>query len=115
MSHTLILLRHGQSTWNLENLFTGWTDVGLKQAASVSRAMFDTLFDQICSYDPCPIIQGNVLMYRDSHHLSETFAQQLQPSMEGILGRALAATGDGGAGSCSSSSSTSIGSATVSR
>jgi 2,3-bisphosphoglycerate-dependent phosphoglycerate mutase len=29
MSHTLILLRHGQSTWNLENLFTGWTDVGL--------------------------------------------------------------------------------------
>jgi 2,3-bisphosphoglycerate-dependent phosphoglycerate mutase len=25
----LILLRHGQSTWNLENLFTGWTDVGL--------------------------------------------------------------------------------------
>jgi 2,3-bisphosphoglycerate-dependent phosphoglycerate mutase len=29
MSHSLILLRHGQSTWNLENLFTGWTDVGL--------------------------------------------------------------------------------------
>jgi 2,3-bisphosphoglycerate-dependent phosphoglycerate mutase len=26
---TLILLRHGQSTWNLENLFTGWTDVDL--------------------------------------------------------------------------------------
>jgi 2,3-bisphosphoglycerate-dependent phosphoglycerate mutase len=26
---TLILLRHGQSTWNLENLFTGWVDVGL--------------------------------------------------------------------------------------
>jgi len=29
LSHTLILLRHGQSTWNLENLFSGWTDVGL--------------------------------------------------------------------------------------
>jgi len=26
---TLILLRHGQSTWNLENLFTGWHDVPL--------------------------------------------------------------------------------------
>ena len=72
-----------------------YTDVGLKQAASVSRAMFDTLFDQICSYDPCPVIQGNVLMYRDSHHLSETFARQLQPSMERILRRAFAATGDG--------------------
>ena len=29
MSYQLILLRHGQSTWNLENLFSGWTDVGL--------------------------------------------------------------------------------------
>ena len=26
---TLILLRHGQSTWNEANLFTGWVDVGL--------------------------------------------------------------------------------------
>jgi 2,3-bisphosphoglycerate-dependent phosphoglycerate mutase len=26
---TLILLRHGQSQWNLENLFTGWVDVDL--------------------------------------------------------------------------------------
>ena len=25
----LVLLRHGQSTWNLENVFTGWTDVPL--------------------------------------------------------------------------------------
>jgi len=25
----LLLVRHGQSTWNLENLFTGWTDVDL--------------------------------------------------------------------------------------
>ncbi len=28
---TLILLRHGESTWNLENLFTGWTDVPLSE------------------------------------------------------------------------------------
>ena len=28
---TLILLRHGQSTWNLENLFTGWHDVDLTE------------------------------------------------------------------------------------
>ena len=25
----LILVRHGQSTWNLENRFTGWVDVDL--------------------------------------------------------------------------------------
>jgi 2,3-bisphosphoglycerate-dependent phosphoglycerate mutase len=27
----LILLRHGQSTWNLENRFTGWIDIGLTE------------------------------------------------------------------------------------
>ena len=27
----LILLRHGQSTWNAENLFTGWWDVDLTE------------------------------------------------------------------------------------
>jgi 2,3-bisphosphoglycerate-dependent phosphoglycerate mutase len=27
----LVLLRHGQSTWNLENLYTGWTDVDLSE------------------------------------------------------------------------------------
>ena len=29
--YKLVLLRHGQSTWNLENRFTGWTDVGLTE------------------------------------------------------------------------------------
>jgi 2,3-bisphosphoglycerate-dependent phosphoglycerate mutase len=29
---TLVLLRHGQSTWNQENLFTGWVDVDLTPA-----------------------------------------------------------------------------------
>ena len=29
MPGKLVLVRHGQSTWNLENLFTGWTDVDL--------------------------------------------------------------------------------------
>ncbi|MFL6786998.1 MAG: 2,3-diphosphoglycerate-dependent phosphoglycerate mutase [Sphingomicrobium sp.] len=29
---TLVLLRHGQSQWNLENRFTGWWDVDLSQA-----------------------------------------------------------------------------------
>lgn len=29
--HKLVLLRHGESTWNMENRFTGWTDVGLTE------------------------------------------------------------------------------------
>ena len=31
MTGTLILVRHGQSEWNLENLFTGWRDPGLTE------------------------------------------------------------------------------------
>ena len=29
MPGKLVLVRHGQSVWNLENLFTGWVDVDL--------------------------------------------------------------------------------------
>ena len=40
----LILLRHGQSEWNLKNLFTGWTDVelsarGVEEAREAGRKM----------------------------------------------------------------------------
>ncbi len=29
--HTIVLIRHGESVWNKENRFTGWTDVGLTE------------------------------------------------------------------------------------
>ena len=31
MTRTLVLVRHGQSTWNKKNLFTGWADPGLTE------------------------------------------------------------------------------------
>src|SRR6218665_1107791 len=31
MPHTLVLLRHGNSVWNQQNLFTGWVDVRLSE------------------------------------------------------------------------------------
>jgi 2,3-bisphosphoglycerate-dependent phosphoglycerate mutase len=42
----LVLLRHGQSDWNLKNLFTGWTDVdltaqGIDEAKAAARQMLD--------------------------------------------------------------------------
>ncbi len=36
--YTLVLIRHGQSTWNLENRFTGWTDVGLTEQGRAEAA-----------------------------------------------------------------------------
>lgn len=38
MSGTLVILRHGQSTWNLENLFTGWHDVALTDQGRAEAA-----------------------------------------------------------------------------
>ena len=39
MPGKLVLVRHGQSAWNLENLFTGWTDVDLtEQGREEARA-----------------------------------------------------------------------------
>ncbi len=42
--HKLVLIRHGESTWNLENRFTGWTDVpltatGVEQARAAGRLL----------------------------------------------------------------------------
>ena len=44
MGYKLVLLRHGQSIWNLKNLFTGWTDVeltdqGRKEAKEAGRQL----------------------------------------------------------------------------
>jgi 2,3-bisphosphoglycerate-dependent phosphoglycerate mutase len=51
---TLVLLRHGQSQWNLENRFTGWWDVdlspaGVEEADAAGRLMRDKGLDfDIC-------------------------------------------------------------------
>ena len=44
MDRTLVLLRHGQSEWNLKNLFTGWkdpalTEVGIKEATAAGERL----------------------------------------------------------------------------
>jgi 2,3-bisphosphoglycerate-dependent phosphoglycerate mutase len=36
--HKLVLLRHGESTWNRENRFTGWTDVDLSERGLIEAA-----------------------------------------------------------------------------
>ncbi len=49
---TLILLRHGQSQWNLENRFTGWTDVelsdaGKKDSVLAGKSLTGFTFDKV--------------------------------------------------------------------
>jgi 2,3-bisphosphoglycerate-dependent phosphoglycerate mutase len=56
--HRLVLLRHGESTWNQENRFTGWTDVDLSECGASeaseagrllreSRYVFDVAYTSV--------------------------------------------------------------------
>jgi 2,3-bisphosphoglycerate-dependent phosphoglycerate mutase len=48
----LVLIRHGQSTWNLENRFTGWTDVGLtEQGVAEAHTAGQLLRDNKFTFD----------------------------------------------------------------
>jgi 2,3-bisphosphoglycerate-dependent phosphoglycerate mutase len=60
MERTLVLVRHGQSEWNLKNLFTGWrdpglTDLGVEEAHTAGRKLkeiglkFDLGFTSVLS------------------------------------------------------------------
>lgn len=46
MTSTLVLLRHGQSTWNAENLFTGWWDADLSDKGRAEAIAAGPLMDE---------------------------------------------------------------------
>ena len=73
MTGTLVLVRHGQSDWNLKNLFTGWknpdlTELGIQEATAGGQALadygikFDIAFtsDLKRAQDTCNIILDKV-------------------------------------------------------
>jgi 2,3-bisphosphoglycerate-dependent phosphoglycerate mutase len=50
--HKLVMIRHGQSQWNLENLFTGWTDVDLTpQGVNEAKAAGELLAEEGYAFD----------------------------------------------------------------
>jgi 2,3-bisphosphoglycerate-dependent phosphoglycerate mutase len=51
---TLVLIRHGQSTWNLENRFTGWWDVDVtEKGVEEARAAGRLLKEKGLDFDQC--------------------------------------------------------------
>jgi 2,3-bisphosphoglycerate-dependent phosphoglycerate mutase len=46
MTHTLVLLRHGNSEWNTRNLFTGWVDVRLSEQGRAEARRAGELLDE---------------------------------------------------------------------
>ncbi|QAV70109.1 phosphoglyceromutase [Salinibacterium sp. UTAS2018] len=64
MTHTLILLRHGNSEWNQKNLFTGWVDVGLTDQG---RTEANRAGELIAAFDKQPDVQYTSLLKRAIH------------------------------------------------
>jgi 2,3-bisphosphoglycerate-dependent phosphoglycerate mutase len=53
--HRIVLLRHGESVWNMENRFTGWTDVdltplGVEEARRAGQVLKEAGFGFDCAY-----------------------------------------------------------------
>jgi 2,3-bisphosphoglycerate-dependent phosphoglycerate mutase len=74
--YKLVLVRHGESSWNLENRFTGWTDVdlsetGVIEALSAGERLKDWKFDVVhTSVLKRAIKTWNLIAEKtDQHHL----------------------------------------------
>lgn len=68
-------------------------DKAMAKGARIGGGRYATLHDKICSYDPCPLVQGKVLVWRDSVHLTETFARKLRPALAAMLDQKLLGSG----------------------
>ena len=68
--YKLVLLRHGESTWNLENRFTGWTDVPL------------TATDAAAALDPANFNADAVVALIDGSTLDDATKATLKTAVE---------------------------------
>lgn len=68
----------------------GWVlDEAERATAEAAGASFESLNHLVCPYDPCPVIVGDTLMWRNADHITATFAEQLAPSMRELVSRSL--------------------------
>jgi 2,3-bisphosphoglycerate-dependent phosphoglycerate mutase len=86
MDRLLVLVRHGQSEWNLKNLFTGWRDVGLtEQGIAEAHAAGKKLKAKGFQFD----IAYTSALTRAQHTLKIMLDELGQPGLETIKDQAL--------------------------
>ena len=86
MERLLVLVRHGQSEWNLKNLFTGWRDVGLtEKGIAEAHAAGQKLKAKGFRFD----IAYTSALTRAQHTLALMLEDLGQPGLETIKDQAL--------------------------
>ena len=79
----LVLVRHGQSEWNLKNLFTGWRDIDLTEKG-VAAIAFDVVFSEPDRLNPD--VAANSMRYLDE--MTRSRLREL-PSNDQVLADAI--------------------------
>src|SRR5664279_2698630 len=86
MDRILVLLRHGQSDWNLKNLFTGWKDPDLtSKGVEEARAAGNCLKAQGLHFDRA----FTSSLVRAQHTLELVLAELGTPGLETVRDRAI--------------------------
>jgi hypothetical protein len=61
-----------------------------RAAAAAAGAGFVSAADWICEEADCPLVRGSILVYRDSHHLTATYAARLAERLGAALDTVIA-------------------------
>jgi 2,3-bisphosphoglycerate-dependent phosphoglycerate mutase len=86
MDRLLVLVRHGQSEWNLENLFTGWKDPGLTEKGVAEAKAAGALLNKLgLSFD----VAFTSALSRAQHSLTLMLEEIGQPRLETFQNEAL--------------------------
>ena len=86
MDRILVLVRHGQSEWNLKNLFTGWKDPGLtEKGIAEAKAAGERLKRKGLKFD----VAYTSVLTRAQHTLDLMLAELGQTGLETIKDQAL--------------------------
>jgi hypothetical protein len=68
-------------------------EAALRDAALAQGAQHRSLYGQVCTYDPCPLVHDDILLFRDRGHLTRTITERLTPSVRALLMDVLATSG----------------------
>ncbi len=78
-----------KGSWSLTH------DATESKAAAAEHATFFSPNLEVCPYDPCPVVMGHLMMWRNATHLTATFAKSLWPMLDALVTSTLASAAAG--------------------